>query len=86
VARRVVSLLGILVLLALAATLLWQVYLHHREADPDEREESSTVRLEGLVADDRKTCAGFGLNSFRIESRKCGTLGAISGVRRKQIT
>ena len=60
VTRRVVSFLGILVLLALAATLLWQVYVHHREADPDEREGSVIVRRNGVIADESKICGLMG--------------------------
>jgi type II secretory pathway component PulM len=44
--RRAVAFLGIVLLLVLAMTLLWQVYEHHREADPYERDEPATVRLD----------------------------------------
>ncbi|HVG23135.1 MAG TPA: hypothetical protein VND45_03185 [Thermoanaerobaculia bacterium] len=44
--RRIASLAGIIVLLALAVTLLWRVYLHHRQADPYEREAPVTVELD----------------------------------------
>jgi hypothetical protein len=46
VTRRIVSLAGIIVLIVLALTLLWRVYLHHRQADPYEREEPVTVELD----------------------------------------
>jgi hypothetical protein len=46
VTRRIASLVGILVLIALALTLLWRVYLHHEQADPYERDEPVTVRLD----------------------------------------
>ena len=46
VTRRIASLAGIIVLIALAMTLLWRVYLHHRQADPYEREEPVTVELD----------------------------------------
>lgn len=44
--RRLLAFLGIVLLLVLATTLLWQVYLHHHEADPYERDEPATVRLD----------------------------------------
>ena len=44
VARRIASIAGIIVLLALAMALLWRVYLHHRQADPYTRDEPVTVR------------------------------------------
>jgi hypothetical protein len=47
VTRRILSLAGIVVLIALALTLLWRVHLHHRQADPYEREEAVTVALDG---------------------------------------
>jgi hypothetical protein len=33
-ARRLASAIGIVVLLALALTLLWRVYVHHTRAEP----------------------------------------------------
>ena len=50
VARRIASLAGIAVLIALALALLWRVYLHHQQADPYGREEPVTVRLDGREA------------------------------------
>jgi hypothetical protein len=44
--RRLLAFLGIIVLLVLATTLLWQVYVHHQEADPYDRDEPATVRLD----------------------------------------
>lgn len=44
--RRLFAFLGILLVLVLALTLLWQVYLRHQEADPDVRDEPATVRLD----------------------------------------
>ena len=44
--RRLLAFLGIALLLVLAMTLLWQVYLHHQEADPYDRDEPATVRLD----------------------------------------
>ena len=38
VARRIASIAGIIVLLALAVALLWRVYLHHQQADPYSRD------------------------------------------------
>lgn len=46
VARRIAALLGFFALLLLALTLLWRVYVHHHQADPYEREEAVTVRLD----------------------------------------
>lgn len=46
VARRIAALLGFLALLVLALTLLWRVYVHHRQTDPYDREEAVTVRLD----------------------------------------
>ena len=45
VARRIAALAGIIVLLALALSLLWRVYVHHRQANPYERDEPVTVEL-----------------------------------------
>jgi hypothetical protein len=44
--RRIAALAGIVVVIALALTLLWRVYLHHEQADPYAREEPVTVRLD----------------------------------------
>lgn len=46
VARRIASLAGIVVLIALALVLLWRVYLHHEQADPYDRDEPVTVELD----------------------------------------
>ncbi|HVE70697.1 MAG TPA: hypothetical protein VNI54_04955 [Thermoanaerobaculia bacterium] len=46
VARRIAALAGIVVLIALALSLLWRVYLHHQQADPYSREEPVTVELD----------------------------------------
>ena len=46
VARRLAALLAFFALIALAVTLLWRVYVHHNQADPYEREEAVTVRLD----------------------------------------
>jgi hypothetical protein len=50
VARRLASIAGIIVLLALALTLLWRVYLHHQQADPYTRDEPVTVQYDGFSA------------------------------------
>ena len=47
VARRIAALFAFIALLALALTLLWRVYVHHSQADPYDREQSVTVRLDG---------------------------------------
>ena len=41
--RRFVSLVGIVVLLALAMTLLWRVYQHHTQAEPYRDDEPAMV-------------------------------------------
>jgi hypothetical protein len=46
VTRRIASLAGMVVLIALALTLLWRVYLHHQQADPYDRDEPVTVDLD----------------------------------------
>jgi len=46
VLRRLASLLGFAILIALAVTLLWRVYLHHQATDPYERDEPVSVRLD----------------------------------------
>lgn len=46
VTRRIAALAGFIIVVALALTLLWRVYLHHLEADPDAREEPVSVRLD----------------------------------------
>lgn len=43
--RRVLALLGFVLVLALAAALLWRVYVHHRNAEPYV-EEPAVVRLD----------------------------------------
>jgi hypothetical protein len=82
VARRIASLAGILVLIALALTLLWRVYLHHQQADPYDRDEPVTVELDIRG----KICEAVELNYSRSKTSECGTTTAISDVRRKQIT
>ena len=49
VARRLAALLAFFALIALAVTLLWRVYVHHNQADPYDREEAVTVRLDFLL-------------------------------------
>ena len=46
VARRIAALAGIIVIIALAMSLLWRVYLHHQQADPYSREEPVSVELD----------------------------------------
>lgn len=43
--RRALALLGFMIVLALAAALLWRVYVHHMHAEPYV-EEPSIVRLD----------------------------------------
>ena len=61
-------------LIALALTLLWRVYLHHNQADPYEREEAVTVEL----LTPSKNYGRFALNYRPTETMQCGTSGAIS--------
>lgn len=49
-ARRIAALLGFFALVLLALTLLWRVYVHHHQADPYEREEAVTVRMDVPVS------------------------------------
>jgi hypothetical protein len=46
VARRIAALFAFFALIALAVTLLWRVYVHHNQADPYDREQAVTVRLD----------------------------------------
>ena len=46
VARRIAALAGIVIVIALALSLLWRVYLHHQQADPYDRDEPVTVELD----------------------------------------
>lgn len=78
VLRRIASLAGIVVLIALALTLLWRVYLHHHQADPYEREEAVTVELFSR----RKSYERFALNYGPTGTIECGTTTAISRGRR----
>ena len=86
VTRRVVAFIGIVVLLALAATLLWQVYMHHSEGDPFEREEPASVWMDGTGQTGSKICGRNELSYSPSGTRECGTRGAISVARRSKIT
>jgi hypothetical protein len=46
VARRIAALVGFLALIALALTLFWRLYVHHDQADPYDREQAVTVRMD----------------------------------------
>ena len=46
VARRIAALLAFFALVALVLILLWRVYVHHRQADPYDREGAVTVFLD----------------------------------------
>jgi hypothetical protein len=50
VARRIAALFLFFALIALAATLLWRVYVHHEQADPYDREHAVTVSLDTPVS------------------------------------
>jgi hypothetical protein len=85
--RRFAALIGIVVVLALAATLLWQVWLHHNETLPLDGDDEPSVMAFGRVRSDiRKNCERSALNSSSSNKRQSGTRGAISEVRRQQIT
>ncbi|HEX8618090.1 MAG TPA: hypothetical protein VF911_10940 [Thermoanaerobaculia bacterium] len=47
--RRIFALFGFFLVLALAVTLLYRVYLHHTQAEPYE-DETAVVRLEAKIA------------------------------------
>jgi len=72
--RRIASLAGIVVLIALALTLLWRVYLHHHQADPYEREEAVTVEL----FTPSKNYGRIALNYSATMTIECGTPSAMS--------
>ncbi|HUP60553.1 MAG TPA: hypothetical protein VNA69_09070 [Thermoanaerobaculia bacterium] len=44
-ARRIASAIGIIVLLALALSLLWRVYVHHTKAEPYDEETGAVVKI-----------------------------------------
>ncbi|HEX8251637.1 MAG TPA: hypothetical protein VF846_00705 [Thermoanaerobaculia bacterium] len=44
--RRILALAGFILVIALAVTLLYRVYIHHTEAEPYSDEESSIVGLD----------------------------------------
>jgi hypothetical protein len=46
VTRRIFALFGFFLVLALAVTLLYRVYIHHTQAEPYEDEASAVVQLE----------------------------------------
>lgn len=43
--RRILALLGFFIVLALAATLLYRVYMHHTESTPYAEDEPAVVSL-----------------------------------------
>ncbi len=49
--RRLLSIFGIIVLLALGMTLLWRVYSHHTKAEPYDDEEPAMVMRDARWAD-----------------------------------
>lgn len=82
VLRRMASLAGILLLIALALTLLWQVYVHHRQAGPYDREDSVTVE----TAAPGKICGRVALNYSPDGTMNAGTPDAISRLQEIAIT
>ena len=48
--RRVLALIGFVVVVALALTLLWRVYVHHTRATPGLDDEPALVVLAGRPA------------------------------------
>jgi len=48
--RRVFAAMTIIVILALAVTLLWRVYVHHVDAEPYSRDEPVAVSLPSRAA------------------------------------
>jgi hypothetical protein len=59
VARRIAALFAFFALILLALTLFWRVYVHHNQADPYEREEAVTVRLDVRDAAHVKFASGL---------------------------
>jgi hypothetical protein len=50
VTRRVLALFGFFLVLALAVTLLYRVYVHHVRAEPYGRDDGTVVQLEVKIA------------------------------------
>ena len=50
VTRRILAVFGFFLVIALAVTLLYRVYIHHTQAEPYEDDESAVVRLEVKIA------------------------------------
>jgi hypothetical protein len=48
--RRLIATFGIVLLLALAVTLLWRVYVHHTHAQPYDSDEPVVVSLRSRAA------------------------------------
>jgi len=48
--RRLIATFGIVVILALAMTLLWRVYVHHLRARPYDSDEPVIVSLQSRAA------------------------------------
>lgn len=48
--RRIFALFGFFLVIALAVTLLYRVYLHHTQAEPYDDEESAVVQSEVKIA------------------------------------
>ncbi|MBV9478342.1 MAG: hypothetical protein JO315_19930 [Acidobacteria bacterium] len=48
--RRLAAAVGIVLVLALALTLLWCVYVHHSRAEPFEHEDRAVVALPSRAA------------------------------------
>jgi uncharacterized membrane protein len=44
--RKLTALAGLILLVVLAAALLWRVYRHHAASDPDEMDTPAIVRLD----------------------------------------
>ena len=45
--RRIAAMFGLIIVIALALTLLYRVYLHHTGAEPYVEDEPIVVRLDG---------------------------------------
>jgi hypothetical protein len=44
--RKLTALAGLILLVVLAAALLWRVYRHHAASDPDDMDVPAVVRLD----------------------------------------
>jgi hypothetical protein len=56
---RIAALVGFMTVIALALMLLYRVYGHHTQADPEPDDESAIVELHPEAAATEKICCGL---------------------------